>query len=151
MDSVSYSQFIAEIRQVINEATQNGRVVECKWLTHEIIQRHQDIKGNDVAWYTYCGYEKVAASVLKTIRERKGTEESEGSSDRQFVLPGYEFLQTSYVMRRDDKSVVVPTEQCSKDEMLTKADAMDRSIRGLSVHSREIRRYVANKWADATG
>lgn len=149
MGDVSYSRFMQEIQQVIDSASENGQVVACRWIVHEVMQHHQDIVGGDASWYTYCGYEHTTAAVRRVIRDRKANEE-EGFQNRQHILPGKEFMQISYIIKRDNESKVVPTGQCSDEELLAKIDEMRRQSRGLVLHADEIERFVEERRAAAT-
>jgi len=123
------------IRELCAEKLQQGERVKQAWLAQELVQRHTKPSDSDfslcAAYWT--SKERVAAH----FREEKNRE----TDDSQTKLPGFEKLQTRYLIRGE----LVPTEQLTVAEVRTKAKELRAMARGLLAHADELDRYADAK------
>jgi hypothetical protein len=132
-----------EVESVIKAAINKGDVLPVTWLTQAIVATHKDISGADADWYAVCGYGHVRAMVRAAVRRFKPDAESE--VDRNLILPGFERVQTAYVVERDGEQNFVPTGQLTNDEIETKAVELEQMGAGCFLHAKELRRYKAER------
>jgi hypothetical protein len=138
-----------EINKAIDELEARQQTVYPAWVTHAICKEHVAglaVDGNqksvdepyDVAFWRFNGYTNVRKLVTNCINER---EDPLARPDNPF-LPGFRYLQHSYVVERDGDFVKVPTGDLAYEELLAKADQYDRNAATLNEHANELRRYA---------
>ena len=138
-----------EINKAIDKLEARKQPVRPTWITHTICKEHVTglaVDGNqegvdepiNVAFWRFNGYANVRKLTTDCINER---EKPLAKSDNPF-LPGYEYLQHSYVVERDGEFVKVPTGDLSYEELLAKADLYDHNAVTLNQHANELRRYA---------
>ena len=132
-----------EIRKLITDKIANNETVEVSWLTHEVIQRHCDIDGDDKSFYLVCAY----AHVKDRVRQCIGKYGVKQMTDRQLVLDGFSHLQVAYTVEREAGTVLVPVDQLADAELLARAREYDDMAVGCRDHAREIRKYVEARTA----
>lgn len=136
-----------ELRKPVFEAVETaiakGKVVKREWMVHEIVKDRQ-FAGPDRNWLRLTAYYAIKDLVGRAIRAfAKAQEEDE--SNPQMILKGYERLQKSYALTRDDEIVFVPIEQCTDEELEAKAVEHEAQSQGHLDHARELRRYIAKR------
>ena len=147
-----------EINKAIDKLEARKQSVRPAWITHAICKEHVAglaVDGNqegvdeplDVAFWRFNGYTNVRKLATDCINER---EKPITKPDNPF-LPGYEYLQHSYVVERDGEFVKVPTGELTCDELLAKADLYDHNAVTLNQHANELRRYAALRKTQAAG
>jgi hypothetical protein len=129
-----------EVRAVIEEVLREGKPAEASWLTHNIVERHRSILGDDTDWYRACAYGHVRALVRLELGRYKASDDTE--RDEQLVLPGFTYVQRAYLVRRDDEQMLVRIEQCTLDELWAKIADLRAMAAGCIDHARELERYI---------
>jgi hypothetical protein len=138
-----------EINLAIDELERANNEVRPAWITHAICKEHVAglaVDGNrddvdepqDVAFWRFNGYTNVRKIATACINER---ENPLAKPDAPF-LPGFVYLQHSYVTRRDGDFVMVPTDKLTYEELCAKADLYDHNATTLNEHANELRRYA---------
>ncbi len=138
-----------EINKAIDKLEARDQAVYPAWVTHAICKEHVAglaVDGNqrgvdeplDVAFYRFNAYTNVRKIATACINER---EDPFAKPDSPF-LPGYEYLQHSYVVKRDGEFVKIPTGELAYEELLAKADLYDHNASTLNEHANELRRYA---------
>ncbi len=127
-----------EVRIFVAEKLGNGEIVGVKWLANEMIQRKPDIQGDDCDFYIGCAHGHLSRIIKKVIGKYEPTE----AHDEQLTLDGFERLQTGYPVERDGERVLVPTPQCTDEELLTRASEHREMARGNMRHAQELEDYV---------
>lgn len=135
MDDISIN---AEIHRLIDDKIAAGVLVQTHWIAHEVLGRHDDIDGNDAEWYRVCTFKEVCRIAKSAIGKYRADEET----NEQLVLPGFVHLCKAYPLSRDSELVLVPVDQCTDDELLTRASELDKMAKGCVAHARELREYV---------
>lgn len=147
-----------EINLAIDELEARKQAVYPTWIAHAICKDHVaglTVDGNqsgideplDVAFWRHNGYTNVRKIATDCINKR---EKPLAKSENPF-LPGYEYLQHSYVVERDGEFVMVPTGELAYEELLAKADLFDRNAQTLNEHANELRRYAELRRTRAVG
>ncbi len=67
--------------------------------------------------------------------------------DRNLILPGFDHIQTHYMIRRDGEDIGVPIEQMTDEEGFAKAALYDRQAITQAEHANELRRYLRERSA----
>lgn len=139
------SSLMTEIEEVIRGALDAGQIVEAAWVTQSVMLTHVEIEGPDADWYLAIARQHVRDSVNKVI-SRYRPKETDGD-DPQLVLTGFDRLQKAYMVKRGDKNVIVPVEQCTDRELRDRANDYRRMARGCEDHAHELNRYVEDRAA----
>lgn len=130
-----------EVRLFIADKLGSGEIVGVKKLAAEIIHRRSDIQGEDCDFYIGCAYGHLTRLIKKVI----GKYEPSDAQDDQLVLDGFDRLQTGYPVERDGERVLVPTDLCTDDELLTRASEHEAMAFGHRRHAQELRTYVEGR------
>lgn len=129
----------AEITDFIQGLLEQKQPVQTDWVVHGILQRHQQITGDDAPWFLTHGYRSTRAMVRAVLR--KFGLLTELPEDTQRVLPGWDHLQQYYPIKRNETSQIVPIEQMSNEELLVKAEEYRAMGRGCFEHAKELDKY----------
>ncbi|MHB9879084.1 hypothetical protein ACSMXM_05420 [Pacificimonas sp. ICDLI1SI03] len=127
-----------EIRRFIAEKIKAGATVHPQFLTTEILNQRQ----NDMEWLRACARSKVQETMKRCIGKYAA---SEGWNDRQFTMEGFEHLQIAYSVPRGRENVLVPVDQLSDEELLTRAHEYRDMATGCVDHAKEIEGYVKRR------
>jgi hypothetical protein len=135
MDDTSIT---SEIHRLIDDKIASGVLVQTHWIAHEVLGQHDDIEGDDADWYRVCTFKEVCRIAKSAI----GKYRSDEVTNDQLILPGFTHLCKAYPLSRDAELVLVPVDQCTDDELLTRAAELDKMAKGCVAHARELREYV---------
>jgi len=132
--------------------------IEKEAMLNGLIGRHPGVYGPDADFAHYCIFQHLSKAVNRYFNEIKKSEKKPSS---QAVLdPSWECLQKKYMIEREYeiadgntvrvvlRSVAVPVERMSKQELLAKAEEHDSQGKGHFRHSAEIRRYAELQYPD---
>lgn len=128
----------AEVHKLVDEKFASGVLVQTHWIAQEILSSHDDIDGEDAAWYRVCTFKEVCRIAKSAI----GKFRAEDTTSEQLLLPGFKHLCKAYPMTRQGDLVLVPVDQCSDFELLGRAEELDKMAKGCVSHAAEIREYV---------
>lgn len=135
MDDISIT---AEVHKLIDDRISSGVLVQTHWIAQEILAQHDDIDGEDAAWYRVCTFKEVCRIAKSAIGKYKSDE----VTDEQLILPGFRHLCKAYPLTRQGALVLVPVDQCTDEELLCRAEDLDKMAKGCIEHAREIREYL---------
>lgn len=128
----------AQIRALIEEKIASGVSVRADWVARGIIQKKDQIEGEDAPFYQVCAYRDVKRIAKRVIGKFEVTEET----PEQLVLPGFVHLCKAYPMDRDGAVELVPVALCTDQELLARARQLREMARGCRAHAAEIQDYV---------
>jgi hypothetical protein len=134
----------AEVHKLIDEKVASGAIVYRDWIAQEILASHDDIDGEDAAWYRVCTFKEICRIAKSAIGKYKA---DDVTSD-QLLFPGFTHLCKAYPLNREGELVLVPVNQCSDDELLKRADELDKMAKGCVSHAAELREYVLARAAE---
>ena len=146
MTKTEQAELIAEVSALIEARLQDGKTVSAKWVTHEVVAQHRDIRGSDAHWYTLCAYDAVRNAVRKALRRYDPISPEDGESNRQLLLPGYSRLQLAYPVRRDGEEFCVPIAEMTHRECRQKCAELTRMAQGCLEHVREFEKYMDERF-----
>ena len=128
------------IRRMITDKIDQGQVVSMSWITNEVLQEHGDMHGSDSDFYVICARHYVSDVVKKQIQKY---EPNNGKAESQMTLAGFEYMQKCYtVPRNGEKSVLVPTDQLTDEEIELRAQEYEAMAQGNLKHAQELREYA---------
>lgn len=127
-----------EIRKFIADKVRNGEIVNVDWVTTEFIARKGEIHGEHFHFFLTCARKVIREIVSRVI----GKYDARPITDAQIVLPGFDHLQVAYTVSRGSEVVLVPVDQCSDGELLSRADEFDTMAKGCMKHAAELRQFV---------
>jgi hypothetical protein len=139
----SLSQLTQEIRALIDARIQSKHAIHPDWITQEILNNHADVDGEDSDFYLCVGKESVRAQVRQQINRFKLTPDKALNVDRQLVLPGYERLQSFYLIGADGEQIAMPLERMSAAQRQAKILELRAMGDGCHQHADELERYAA--------
>lgn len=133
---------IKEIRVLISrlvaDKIEAGQVVNQEWTTTEILNKFDDIEGNDRDFYLITARHWVNGEVKSAIGKYEPNPEQEGE---QLVLDGFEYLLKAYPIKRGGVRQLVPVDQITDEEFDLKAFEYEKMGDGCYAHAAEIRTY----------
>jgi len=143
----SEKDLVNEIKEVIDGMLQQRIEVRAEWLSQSIITRHPGITGQDKDFYVVCAFGHTRSLVRNEIRKHKLTETEDGED--QPKLPGFQYVQERYSIVRDGQPCIVPIEQMTKGEIISKARELEKMQQTVRLHAAELWRYLA--WREQQG
>lgn len=139
----SMSDLEVEVSKKIDEKMTLGVRAPANWIAQEVMSDHPDVQGIDADFHTCCSFQAVRDCVRRVVK--RYAPQATVEANRQIVLPGFERLQTHYLIERNDEQEIVPVQLCTDDELLEKAKEYDAMAIGCSLHAAEIRRYIEGR------
>lgn len=127
-----------EIAAIVARRLKKDEAVPVNWVVHEFLNKHDRISGKDVEIYRVAAYSYVRDQAKRVI----GKFDTAIDPEQMDLLPGEEHIRTAYSIRRGEEFALVPTDQCTDDELLARADDFVRNAKGLEAHAADLRRYV---------
>ena len=147
LEIVSYQDKLTrEINKTLDDWEEEKRNLVASWITAEICNKHcpglaVDLTEDREFWH-FGGYANTRDEVRRCINERTG---DKPKKDKQRWLPGFEHLQSYYMVTRDGDDIGVPTPDLSDDELRAKAIFYRNMGDGCYAHADEIERYVVTR------
>ena len=136
------------IRKMISDKIDQGQVVSMSWITNEVLQEHGDMHGSDSDFYVICARHYVSDIVKRQIDKYKP---GKNYNKEQLTLEGFEHLQQAYtVPREEEKSVLVPVDQLTDEEIELRAQEYEAMAQGNLKHAQELREYIRLRSQDPT-
>lgn len=139
---MSYAErLLAEIEAKIEPLQADGRPIEPRWIAHEICNDHRGAiqDGDDADFWLHCGYLEARRAAGYYIRKRFEPDDDE--QDRQPTLPGFEHVQTHYVVTREKQEVAVPVAEMTDAEIDARISRFRAAAVELFAHADELERY----------
>jgi len=140
-------RFIAELRDIVDDRLARGYPVAPSWIVHAFMKTHPLPRSFTLkrgrGFYEFAAPAYVRANIREVLKGFENTTEP----DPARVLPGFEFLQRAYSVKREEEQVIVPTSQLSDDELEAKAQEYEKMGAGCYEHAAEIRRYRRDRVA----
>lgn len=135
------------VRAEFDDARARRERIRKEWFVQSLMVKYgEECEGNGRIGLRYA-FADLVDRRIRACPQEEFEVESERRSDQQ-VLPGYARILTGYSIVRDEPEWV-PTEQCTDEELLAKADQLDAMARGAEEHADELRRYVRERRAAA--
>lgn len=130
----------AEIDAVIDAKLAAGETLHPTWIAHHICAAHEPGLGDgeDADFWRHGGYRTCRDAVTQRIKRVAGIQMERSAT--QPTLPGFEHVQTHYVVTRDGEEIGVPTDfltDAEIDEVAARIEAMGKTC---IAHARELKR-----------
>lgn len=132
----------AEIHAKLDELAERGETWNAQWVAHAICSEHSEVIVDDddhCFFWQHCGYSATRTAVRTAINSRAGDKKEGG--EPQLRLPGYEHLQSYYVVRRNGEDIGVPVTQLTDEELEGKADLYRTMAQSCYGHADELDRF----------
>lgn len=146
-----YEELTNEIHGVLDELEQRRDPWVASWIAHHILESHDTgvyESREDEAFWHHTSYETVRKHVTQAINKRAG--DRDVPDDGQVMLPGWERLQSYYVVERDGNQVGLPVWDLTDDELDSKASLFRSFANANMRHAEEIERFKAIRRRSAT-
>ena len=149
---MSYSdQLRQEIESVLDALAAERRSWNAAWITTAICSEHEAglaaDDGEDIEFWRYGGQTTCREMVRRCINRRAG--EKPEPQETQFILPGFEHLQTYYVVKREGEDLGVSVFDLTAMEIKEKANVYRKMGAGCFAHADELLRFLAQRAASA--
>lgn len=145
--------FRDQVRREIT-AKVDDLAAECKslhpaWITHDICLGHMAGlgQGDDADFWRHAGYIAVRAEVGQYLRKYYSADKAPDDDEGQRRLPGFEYVQTHYIVDRDDTEIAVPTTDLSDDEISRIAARLRATGSALFAHADDLERFQRSRTA----
>src|ERR1044072_1383369 len=134
-----------EVRALIRERVDKGRIASATWATEAVVSQHASISGDDKEWCEVCAYAHIRTVVRRCVQKYK-----ELDADEQLLL-GDEFkrVQKAYLVERKKKQVIVPITLLTREELEAKVIELRKMGDGCYEHADELGRYIRERRAVA--
>lgn len=111
-----------------------------------ILDNHQHEFSGE--WSRYCIYSFLLEKVNKIINKLAGDNIEEKT--KQMIFPGWEQLQTYYIVKRkiegQEKSMALYVNDLTSLELIEKAELYEKMGRGCFLHAKELREFNKTKY-----
>lgn len=132
-----------EIKTLVHGKIKRKETLDADLMTDEVLSRHPIAEWDDSSFYLCCSQRAVREEVRREIAKLVPSDDEE--VNRQMILPGFERLQTYYMIHRNGAQLGLPIELITDDELLAKAEEHGAHALGHKMHADEIRRYVRER------
>jgi hypothetical protein len=130
-----------EIIQILNEYKDNKMDWNASKIANQIVTTHKEEIVSD--WIRFNVYNNVRAVVGKYISM---TCNKEIDSDViQLTLDGFEFLQSVYLVKRDNESIGIHIDDLTDEEIMQKVKQYNKAAEGYKRHAKELLRFLKNR------
>ena len=148
---MTYSdQLHIEIATECDEVNARGEKLHPTWIAHKICSNHNEglVCGSEHSdFWEWSAHRTVRSEVGTYLRCAYGAGSDEAV---QLSLPGFEHIQTHYIVARDETEIAVSVYEITDDEIKKIMRIMRRGIRTQSAHCDELARFMAlrnsGKW-----
>lgn len=127
------------IHKLIDDRIASGALVHVPWVASAILSERSDISGSDAPFYRDATFKEVVRLVKRAIGKY---EEADDTTPSQLLFPGFRHLVKAYSFERAGERVLVPVQECSDDELASRADELEKQALGCRAHAREIREFM---------
>lgn len=143
-------QIKTDILNEISRLKEMDTVIEPRWVANAVTKKYfsclphtEDAEVVKFMAFTECR-RKVAQLISKSLDASKGDK-------RELILPGFEYLQTHYEVKRNNEWVGVPINLMTKEEVLQKAEFYKKMGEAVFKHAQELEAYAARIGSSAHG
>jgi hypothetical protein len=133
--------FTAEIKKIVDDRLTRGHPVNPMWVVHAFLKSHPLPDDFAEGFWEFAG----PAYAREHVRDAIKRYEPRPEKDESLSLPGFEFLQRAYSIKRDDEQVIVPIDQLNDAEIEDKAVEYEHMGDGCYQHADELRQYRRNR------
>lgn len=118
--------------------------LEANWIAHSILADHPLAATADpVGFHTTCTAKTVREQVRRFVQKYDGTPAT--TPERNLVLPGFERVQTHYLIDRGGAQTLVRIDRITDAECEAKAVELNIMGDGCYQHADELRRYMRKR------
>ena len=130
----------ASIHRLVDERIENGALVHVAWVATAILAEHPEIHGEDAVFYRDATFKLVSQLVKRAIGK---FDEAQDTTPAQLLFPGFRHLCKAYSFKRNGVHVLVPVQNCTDEELNSRADEFDKQALGCKAHSRELHDFIS--------
>lgn len=129
-----------EIDAIIQDRMAAGDALHPAWIAQAVCAAHEPglIEGDDKLFWLHAGHLTVRKAVLDRVRLVAGTSPERSAAP---TLPGFEHLQTHYIVKREGDEIAIPTSNLTDEELEGIAARIDAMAETCKAHAREVRRF----------
>lgn len=147
---MSYAnQLSDEINRALDDLAMRGEHWRPVFIAHAICAAHAHglVDDDQALFWQHCGYREVRREVTRCINGRAG--DGAKTEGIQMILPGYEYVQTHYVVTRANEDIGVPVGDMTDAEIDSKITLYRTMARSCQAHADELARYKGARAAAA--
>lgn len=130
-----------EIDAIISRKVAANEVVHPVWISQQVCLAHEPglVEGDDKLFWLHAGHLVVRKAVLDRVRRVAGIAPERDASAPTF--PGFDHLQSHYIVTRDGDEAAIPTADLSDGELEAIASRIDAMAETCKAHARDVRRF----------
>lgn len=139
-----------EITAKVDDLAAAAKALHPAWITHDICVGHLGGlgEGDDADFWRNAGYIAVRAEVGQYLRKYYSADKSPDDDDEgQRRLPGFEYVQTHYIVERDGDELAVPTTDLNDDEIGRITARLRATGAALFAHADDLERFQRSRVA----
>lgn len=138
-----------EITAKVDDLAADARALHPAWITHDICVGHLVGlgDGDDADFWRQAGYIAVRAEVGQYLRKYYSADKSPDDEDGQRRLPGFEYVQTHYIVERDGDELAIPTTDLNDDEIARITARLRATGSALFAHADDLERFQRSRTA----
>lgn len=137
-----------EISAKVDDLAAAAKSLHPAWITHDICIDHVVGlgDGHDADFWRQAGYIAVRAEVGQYLRKYYSADKTPDEEDEgQRRLPGFEYVQTHYIVERDGDELAVPTTDLSDDEIVRITARLRATGAALFAHADDLERFQRSR------
>lgn len=137
-----------EIATKVDGLAAAAKALEPKWITHVICGDHLTGlgEGEDADFWRQGGYIAVRAEVGEYLRKYYSADKAPtGEDEGQRRLPGFEYVQTHYIVDRGGDEIAIPTPDLSDDEIARITARLRATGAALFAHADDLDRFQRSR------
>lgn len=128
-----------EIRKIVTDRLNAGKIIRAEWLTTEILSMKSAIEGEDADFYVACAVDFIRDTTKRCIGDY--APKASAVTNAQILMQGFDHMQRAYTVERDSEICVVPVQLLTDEEIEARALELEAMARGCIAHAKELRAY----------
>ena len=137
------SKLKSEIISVLDDLTESNQDWNATFIAQLVCDNHKHELVNDAEFSLYNIYTNVRREVTSVINKLAGDKPEKESL--QLIIPGYENLQTHYVVKRNGESIGVHIDNMTDDEIDEKTKVYKKMGTTCFAHADELQQYKVKR------
>lgn len=139
--------FRDQVRREIAAKAAAAEILHPAWITHDICTGHLVglSEGDDADFWRQAGYIAVRAEVGEYLRKYYSADREPDDDEGQQRLPGFEYVQTHYIVERDGDKLAVPTTDLTDDEIGRITARLRATGAALFAHADDLERFQRSR------
>jgi hypothetical protein len=138
-----FEQLKQEIADKCEAMSRAGSPLHPAWITHAICNDHAEglsAESEHADFWRHGGHRTVRSEVGQYLRKEFGPD-AESKSRSQPAFPGFDYIQSHYIVEREGDELAIPTTELTDEEIDATIARMRSTAATLYAHADELERF----------